>query len=400
MRATFIVLLMVALKSLEASVAWGDSGSEYLIPNIVHHTYDYHRPSHFLYMSILCAQHFQKPDRHILWVNGEGHHREYWESWLSEASKRKAQPWEREFAQLINNGTVEAKLVVYPVHPPGMNSTYVVDKTHRSDFQRFDVLREMGGIYVDGDAFLTKSVDELRRFRFVVSGDNVVAQNLKASNARRLNSGILLSEPRAAFFNAWEKHYEYDMAKLTWDHHASVTPWNLMYEYPDLIHVELSRIAPISYGLGTSEAAAALTCGLLLPSKKAIWYPTATHGQNHEFLDKPDEYLYKVLETKLAVHLTMSAVPKLCMLRKWLGGPQDFSFMPSWLGRVFRLSTYRGDDSYDYTVNEALYDKGDTKKALQLWNDCRGNLGMNTPVARSSWQAPYERQQMVARHLP
>ena len=118
-----------------------------------------------------------------------------------------------------------------------------IDKTHRSDFQRFEVLREMGGIYVDGDAFISKSLDELRRFRFVTAGDNVVSQNLKASNARRLNTGIILSEPHAKFFTVWEKHYEYDTSKLTWDHHASVTPWKLMHQYPDLIHIELNRIS-------------------------------------------------------------------------------------------------------------------------------------------------------------
>ena len=96
----------------------------------------------------------------------------------------------------------------------------------------------------------------------------------------------------------------------------------------------------------------------------------------------------------------MSAVQKVCMIRRWLGGPQDFNFMPSWLGRIFRLSAYNGNDNYDYTTIEALYESGDTKKALKIWNYCRENLGMNTPVMRTTWQAPYERQQLVARHLP
>ena len=82
-----------------------DKQEDYLVPNIVHHTYDYQRPNYFLYMSILCAQHFQKPNRHYLWINAEGHHREQWEGWLAEASRKKAQPWEREFANLIKNET-------------------------------------------------------------------------------------------------------------------------------------------------------------------------------------------------------------------------------------------------------------------------------------------------------
>lgn len=373
---------------------------EYLIPNIVHQTYDYKKPRHFFYMSLLSVQHFQKPDRHILWINAEGHHRANWEHWLEEASQPRAQAWEHEFADFIKNGTIEAKLVVYPVHPPNMNDTYVTDKVHRSDFLRMNVLRDMGGIYIDGDVLILKPMDELRRFHFVTTGDNVVNPNKKAANARRLNTGIILCEPHAKFLKVWESNYQYDPAKYSWEHHASVIPYELMLEYPDLIHVETNRLSPVSYGLSTSEAAAALTCGLLLPSKKAIWYPTALPGQAHAFHDKPDSYLYATLQSKIMIHLTMSHVPKISMLRQWLGGPQDFAFMPSWLGRIFRLSTYKGQDDYDYAKNERLLESGDTQTALKMWEECRGQLGMNTPVLRSAWGAAHERQQLVARHLP
>ena len=109
---------------------------------------------------------------------------------------------------------------------------------------------------------------------------------------------------------------------------------------------------------------------------------------------------YKTLESKLMIHLTMSHVPKISMLRMWLGGPQDFAFMPSWLGRVFRLSTFGGRDDFDYAKNERMFESGDTQAALKMWEECRGQLGMNTPVTRSAWTASHERQQLVARHLP
>jgi hypothetical protein len=339
------------------------------------------------------------PDRHILWVNGEGQkHKQNWEKWQREGKE----PWEREFAEFVKNGTIEAQLVTFPVYPPNNNSTYVTDKVHRSDFQRMKVLQEYGGIYLDCDVLVLQSVNELRKYHFVTTGDNYVNPDKNAVNARRLNTGIILSEPHARFMTSWLSAYDYDRSKYTWEHHASVTPYTLMLEYPDLIHIETHRLSPVSYGLMTSEAAAALTCGILVPSVKGIWYPTAKQGSQHTFYDEPDTYLLSVLEEKLMIHLTMSQVPKICMLRKWLGGPQDFSFMPSWLGGIFRRIAY-GVDGYDYEVNEAMYREKNVGKALKLWDECRMQLGMSTPVARTSWKVggqAFERQQLVNRHLP
>lgn len=73
-----------------------------------------------MFMSILCAQHFLKPDRHILWVNDEGRYRmQHWNSWLDQASKSlptdstststsiSTLPWETRFADLIKKGKIE-----------------------------------------------------------------------------------------------------------------------------------------------------------------------------------------------------------------------------------------------------------------------------------------------------
>ena len=170
---TLCCLVIVALLQVQVSFVAATDDGDYLIPNIVHQTYDYKKPSHFFYMSLLSVQHFQKPDKHFLWVNSEGHHADLWQQWQDEALSKEAWSWEKEFAEFIKNGTIEAKLVVYPSHPPNM-TMHVTDKVHRSDFLRMNVLRDYGGIYIDGDVLILKPVEELRRFHFITTGDNHV----------------------------------------------------------------------------------------------------------------------------------------------------------------------------------------------------------------------------------
>jgi alpha-N-acetylglucosamine transferase len=114
-----------------------------------------------------------------------------------------------------------------------------------------------GGIYLDTDAFPTHSLDSLRIHPFTLSFDNIINQD--PAEPKRLNNGVFLSEPNAAFLNLWEKEYA-NFDPTSFAHHSSNVPYILATQFPDLIHVEFSRISPISYGFQTAEAAAGLTC--------------------------------------------------------------------------------------------------------------------------------------------
>ena len=132
----------------------------------------------------------------------------------------------------------------------------------------------MGGIYVDTDVFACQSFDELRQHDFTMGFDNVVPlardyianPDPKASDTlHRLNNGIMLAKPNATFLKIWAKEYHnFDPGSFL--HHSSVIPFRLATQYPDLIHVEMHRISPISFGLQTADTAVILTCGFLLPS--------------------------------------------------------------------------------------------------------------------------------------
>jgi len=61
------------------------------------------------------------------------------------------------------------------------------------------------------------------------------------------------------------------------------------------------------------------------------------------------------------------------MMRKSLGSPKDFDYMPSFLGHVFRMAYYGHDDFpyeqhwYNTTVGEKNH----------IWKSCRDHFGMH-----------------------
>jgi hypothetical protein len=362
------------------------------IPNIVHQTYDYQSPNFFLFLSLLCVQKFIKPKLHILWVNDEGRYRKgHWDGWQRNL---KIGTWEYEMHQYIRNKSIEVTFFTFPGHPIGKPELIATNKAHRSDFARMKILTQMGGIYLDTDTFAIQSVTELLQHDFVLAFDNIV--DLDPQKPKRLNNGILFSAPNATFLQLWIQEYQHYNPN-SFDYDSSVVPLKLAYLYPDLVHIEMFRISPISYGFQTSLFAEAITCGLFLPpttgsrSKTTgyeniqlhglnggIWYPNYHHEtKQYSFLNTTiDTYLFQQLSKKLILHLTMSQVRGLCMLRKQLGNPNDLQHLPSFLGHIFRIAYY-GIDHYDYT-NSTLLSSSEEK--LQMWQKCRNLLGMyNVP---------------------
>jgi hypothetical protein len=162
-----------------------------------------------------------------------------------------------------------------------------------------------GGIYLDTDVYPMASLDELRIHEFTMSFDNIVNSDLTAP--KRLNNGVLVSSINASFLNIWMNEYS-SFDSSSWAHHSSEVPYHLATQYPDLIHIEWSRISPISYGFQTSEAAAAITCGILDPTQHTILYPRWDHdSKTFTFRDTvPNKRLYQMITRKLVLHLTMT----------------------------------------------------------------------------------------------
>jgi len=368
---------MLKLLALAFIIHWLHAdGSGNVVPNVVHQIYDYQSPNFFMFLSLQCTQHFLKPDKHLLWVNDEGRYRmQHWNSWLDQASKQLSKnppPWEARFAEQIKQGKIEPKFLTFPAHPPGNESIFVSNKAHRSDFVRLSALIKEGGVYLDTDVFPTSSqLHTLRIFNFTIAYDNVINPNKLAP--KRMNNGVLLASPGAPFLRLWSSAYA-SFDPNSWDMHSSIVPFNLAMEYPDLVHVEMNRLSPVSFAFQTAAAAAALTCGILLPNETAILHPRWDRTlKSYTFQGVvPDKGLYKRLHDKFVLHLTMTGVRGVNMMRKSLGSPDDLKYLPSLLGSIFRQA-YFGVDSFDYAAVSA-----NTEEQTKAWKSCRDHMGMHS----------------------
>lgn len=64
----------------------------------------------------------------------------------------------------------------------------------------------------------------------------------------------------------------------------------------------------------------------------------------------------------------------ICMMRKSLGGPEDLSVMPSYLGHLFRV-VYYGYDDFDYDA--LLQNLRDHTEREAVYKKCRDHMGMH-----------------------
>eukprot|EP01038_Epipyxis_sp_PR26KG_P016845 gene16845-23076_t len=283
----------------------------FLVPNIVHQTYDYPSPNFFFYLSLLCVKQYIKPEKHILWVNDEGKYRKnQFEHWQTKA-KNNINSWEYNLTIMIQSKQIEVIMHTFPFHPPYNNSIFAPNKAHRSDFVRMIALYEQGGIYLDTDAFAFNDMKELRVHNFTLSFDNIV--NLDDKAPKRLNNGVILSSPSSLFLKLWMKEYNH-FNPNSFDYDSSVVPYRLATQYPDLIHIEMNRLSPISYGFQTSTLAESLTCGILCFNDHSV--PYAIHHPVWDYKlngytyhnTTPDKYMFDELKKKYVFHLTMSQV--------------------------------------------------------------------------------------------
>jgi hypothetical protein len=66
-----------------------------------------------------------------------------------------------------------------------------------------------------------------------------------------MNNGVLLSAPNSSYLGQWMGEYAL-FNPNSFDFDSSVVPFRLAMQHPDLVHVEMSRISPISFAFQTS----------------------------------------------------------------------------------------------------------------------------------------------------
>lgn len=99
------------------------------------------------------------------------------------------------------------------------------DKEHYN--LQFFPFSEYGGIYIDTDEIILRSMEDLMNYTFTLS--HAVDHNL--------SNGLILSAPNATFISHWLAGYR-TYTKAQWAQHSTILPYKLSLKYPNLLHVE------------------------------------------------------------------------------------------------------------------------------------------------------------------
>ncbi|XP_069132313.1 uncharacterized protein [Argopecten irradians] len=98
---------------------------------------------------------------------------------------------------------------------------------HQADVARLEAVKEFGGIYMDTDEILIRSLDPLRKYNFTLSHELDI----------NLSNGLIMSARNASFLNVWYNEYA-TFDGVVWAHHSTIVPYQLSQKYPHLIHIE------------------------------------------------------------------------------------------------------------------------------------------------------------------
>ncbi|XP_070547713.1 uncharacterized protein [Ptychodera flava] len=180
---------------------------ETVIPNIAHFLWFYEdQPLRFdQFISILSAYAVMKADKIMIHTDMEPIGK-YWEI----------------LKETINT------LEIVPLHLPQLclfNNVH-----HRTDLARLQILLKYGGVYLDNDVIVVRSLEPLRHYDFVMGREIPL-------NPDFLNNGIIMASKNSQFLKLFYLGYKIYYGNC-WSCDSMQYANALAIQFPDLIHVE------------------------------------------------------------------------------------------------------------------------------------------------------------------
>ena len=191
--------------------------NNFSVPNKVHYVWYADKDITFTfqqYLSVLSVHKFQKPEG-IYFHTNKAPSGEYWEKTLKIPEFKVIH---RERPKKIFD--VEMKKAAF--------------ETSDSDISRVKILIEEGGIYLDTDVWVLKSLDPLRKY------DCVMGEEI--ANPVRLGGSIVLANKNSAFLKLWMEHYLFDYRVGSWAYNSGTVPTKLYKQYPNILHVVKGKL--------------------------------------------------------------------------------------------------------------------------------------------------------------
>ena len=99
---------------------------------------------------------------------------------------------------------------------------------------------EYGGIYLDNDQYIVRSLDRYRQFEMTVGFEDM--------SKFIMGSQILIAHRNARFLKAWFDTYRSDYKKDEWYTNAGHLPGKIIRDFPFIAHVEENRLGNCKLG--------------------------------------------------------------------------------------------------------------------------------------------------------
>ncbi|BES90441.1 Glycosyltransferase sugar-Hypothetical protein region containing DXD motif [Nesidiocoris tenuis] len=193
----------------------GSPTGEYVVPNIVHFIHFGNGSTTFIQaVCILAAIKNQKPEKLLIHTdqrNFDGGR--YW--------------------HVVRDHPL-AEGVVHVEHLPLPESIFEQPLSqgwrmfHGSDIGRLQVLMAHGGIYLDMDSYVVRSLDDFRRYEMTLGWEDV--------SGGGISNQVILAHKNARFLKEWMYSYKDDYQSREWFYNAGVRPTQLLRERPHLVH--------------------------------------------------------------------------------------------------------------------------------------------------------------------
>ena len=188
-----------------------------MTPNIVHMMYfsgPKSRDFGFInYLAVKAAHDVQNPDAINFYYNAEPENNPHWEA-------------------------IKPYVTLVQIDPPtefqGIELEY---PQYQADIVRLQKLYEHGGIYLDTDMLLLKTLTP-----FMDSEKSCVIGTDTADNSlKSINAGLIIAKPQSEFIKLWLDGFSGAFKPDVWSSHCVVLPAELAMANPDLVEIQATK---------------------------------------------------------------------------------------------------------------------------------------------------------------
>ena len=184
--------------------------TNYIVPNVVHYVrFEDHYVDFVMYVSIKSVLLNQQPDQIVIHCDCNQLRGKYWDLLAAENA----------ISNVISVQKLDRPIKVF--NQP-LSSVY-----HASDIARIMILLEHGGIFLDNDVYIVKSLDQFRKYEL----------SLGWPEGEFLGTQVITAHKDARFLKRWLQSYENNYKPEKWYYNAGERPTKeILEKQPSIIH--------------------------------------------------------------------------------------------------------------------------------------------------------------------